>query len=143
MERDRAIQGLGADPRAWVLLEAPHRMAELARALAVLGPRRITVGRELTKQFEEIDTLACADVAQWLTAHPQRLKGEFALVLHAAPASQAEPDAVPASAQRTLKLLLTELPLKTAVRLAAEITQQPKNTLYTLALGWKGAPDTA
>jgi 16S rRNA (cytidine1402-2'-O)-methyltransferase len=33
-----------------------------------------------------------------------------------------------------LKLLLAELPLKTAVKLAAEITGCPKNTLYDAAL---------
>ena len=36
--------------------------------------------------------------------------------------------------QRVLKLLLAELPLKTAVKLAAEITGRPKNTLYDAAL---------
>ncbi len=139
LERERAVQALGADPRPWVLLEAPHRMAELAKALAVLGQRPLTVGRELTKQFEEIHTLPCADLSTWLGASPQRHKGEFALVLHAAPLTTADAQAVPDGALRTLHLLLAELPLKTAVRLAADITQQPKNTLYTLALGWKAS----
>jgi 16S rRNA (cytidine1402-2'-O)-methyltransferase len=136
-ERERAIQGLSTEPRAWVLLEAPHRMVELARALAVLGPRLVSVGRELTKQFEEIDTVACADLSAWLHAQPQRLKGEFALVLHAQPPMVAEEGALPASARQTLHLLLAELPLKTAVRLATEITHQPKNSLYQAALDWK------
>jgi 16S rRNA (cytidine1402-2'-O)-methyltransferase len=33
-----------------------------------------------------------------------------------------------------LRLLLTELPLKTAVKLAAEISGAPRNTLYDTAL---------
>ena len=38
---------------------------------------------------------------------------------------------------RVLRLLLAELPLKTAVRLAAEITGASRNVLYDTALEWK------
>src|SRR5207248_1926835 len=51
-EREAAVQALAQEPRAVVLLEAPHRIEALARALASLGERSLTVGRELTKQFE-------------------------------------------------------------------------------------------
>jgi len=44
---------------------------------------------------------------------------------------------LPADALRTLKLLLAELPLKQAVKLAAEISGHPRNTLYQQALAWK------
>ena len=37
-----------------------------------------------------------------------------------------------------LRCLLAELPLKTAVRLAAEITGEPRNALYGQALALKG-----
>jgi 16S rRNA (cytidine1402-2'-O)-methyltransferase len=40
-----------------------------------------------------------------------------------------------------LKLLLPELPLKTAVNLTAEISGQSRNTLYEAALALKKAPD--
>jgi 16S rRNA (cytidine1402-2'-O)-methyltransferase len=43
---------------------------------------------------------------------------------------------------RVLQLLLPELPLKTAVKLAAEISGESKNTLYDQALQLKNAsPD--
>jgi 16S rRNA (cytidine1402-2'-O)-methyltransferase len=45
------------EARAVVLLEAPHRIEALAQALSALGSRLITVGRELTKQFETVHTL--------------------------------------------------------------------------------------
>jgi 16S rRNA (cytidine1402-2'-O)-methyltransferase len=136
-ERERAVQVLATEQRAVVLLEAPHRMAELAKALAVLGPRQLTVGRELTKQFEEIDTLPCAELCHWLAANPQRSRGEFALVLHPQPPQALADGALPAPAEKALHLLLAELPLKTAVRLATDITGEPKNTLYQAALRWK------
>lgn len=129
MERQQAVEELRAQTRAVVLLEAPHRIAALADALAALGTRRVTIGRELTKQFEEIAAMPCADFPAWLEAGSQRSRGEFALVLHPAPAQPDDQEGL-----RVLKLLLAELPVKSAVRLAAEITGMGRNTLYDAAL---------
>lgn len=134
LERDQAVQALQADPRAVVILEAPHRIEALARALAPLGSRRVTVGRELTKQFEEIATVAAQDLAAWLAAGSQRTRGEFALVLHPGEEALARDDG-----HRVLQLLLAELPLKTAVKLAADITGASRNELYDAALQLKNA----
>ena len=131
-ERDQAIELLRADSRATVILEAPHRIEALARAMAVLQGRLVTVGRELTKQFEEIATMPAQDLAAWLDAGPQRTRGEFALVLHAA-----APHEGPDDSTRVLKLLLAALPLKTAVKLTADITGAPRNELYDTALKLK------
>jgi 16S rRNA (cytidine1402-2'-O)-methyltransferase len=43
-------------------------------------------------------------------------------------------------AQRVLQLLMEELPLKQAVKLAADITGAKKNALYELALELKSSP---
>ncbi len=134
MERDAAILKLQALPQALVLLEAPHRIEALAKALGILGDRRITIGRELTKQFEEIATVACHEFSAWLAADSNRTRGEFALVLHPFEMQSQNNDA-----ERILKLLLTELPLKTAVKLAADISKAPRNDLYELALSLKNA----
>jgi 16S rRNA (cytidine1402-2'-O)-methyltransferase len=131
-ERQLAVQKLAQESRAVVLLEAPHRIEALAQALAVLGPRRVTLGRELTKQFEQIETLPAQDLSAWLAEKPERLRGEFVLVLHDAPVYEAKGEGL-----RVLQLLLPELPLKTAVKLAAEISGESKNTLYDLALALK------
>ena len=129
-ERDAAVQALAQERRAVVLLEAPHRIEAVARALAVLGERRITVGRELTKQFEEIATVSTAELPAWFAAGRDRTRGEFALVLHPVAASTDDG----AEGERVLRLLLAELPVKTAVRLAAEISGAPRNALYETAL---------
>ncbi len=131
-ERQLAVQQLAQESRAVVLLEAPHRIEALAQALAVLGPRRVTLGRELTKQFEQIETLPAQDLSAWLAEKPERLRGEFVLVVHDAPV-----DATTGEGLRVLQLLLPELPLKTAVKLAAEISGESKNTLYEQALTLK------
>lgn len=137
-ERERALQALAASPEASVLLEAPHRIEALAQALAThLGERQVTVGRELTKQFEEVDTLPAARLPDWLAAHPQRTRGEFALLVHATAPVAAGEDEVNAGALRVLDALLGELPLKTAVKLAAQISGAPRNLLYEAALARK------
>ena len=129
-ERATAVQQLASEPRCVVLLEAPHRIEDLAGALAVLGERPVTLARELTKQFEEISTHPAQDLARWLAGAPQRVKGEFVVLLHPLLA----PPEDGADAQRVLRLLLGELPTKTAVKLAADITGAPRNALYAQAL---------
>ena len=134
-ERLSAVQKLADEPRCTVLLEAPHRIVEMAQALALLGERPITLAREITKQFEDIATMPASELAGWLQASPQRVKGEFAIVLH--PVAPPQDDGVGAEAERILKLLLAELPTKSAVKLAAEITGTSRNTLYDRALELK------
>ena len=73
-ERERAVLTLATELRAVVLLEAPHRIEALAAALATLGNRQVTLGRELTKQFEEVATVDACDLSAWLTADPTRLR---------------------------------------------------------------------
>ena len=134
-ERSHVVELLAHEPRTQVLLEAPHRIEALASALAVLGERPVTIGRELTKQFEEIATVAAQDLTAWFLGNAQRTRGEFALVIHAQLLTRAEG----ADNDRLLKILMQELPLKTAVKVAAEISGEAKNTLYDRALELKQA----
>jgi 16S rRNA (cytidine1402-2'-O)-methyltransferase len=64
------------------------------------------------------------------------LRGEFVLVLHPL---QATAEVV--QDDRVLKLLLEQLPLKTAVKLAADISGEARNALYERALALKAAPE--
>ncbi len=133
-ERDQAVAGLTGEARAVVIMEAPHRIEALAQAFAPLGERFITVCRELTKQFEEIATVAAHAMPAWLAANAQRTRGEFVLVLHPATRALPQDDGL-----RVLQLLLEQLPLKTAVKLAADITGASRNDLYDSALKLKKA----
>lgn len=137
MARRQQIETLGAIPAALVFYEAPHRIVETVADLAeLLEPQRtLVVARELTKLFEQIASMPLAEAPAWLAADPNRQRGEFVLLVSAAPPAPA--DALPAEALRVLKLLLAELPLKQAVKLAAEICRMPKNALYDQALAWK------
>ncbi|UZG44170.1 16S rRNA (cytidine(1402)-2'-O)-methyltransferase [Caldimonas thermodepolymerans] len=135
-ELEQAVQDLARRPEAQVLFEAPHRIEALAAALAqAAGARRLTVCRELTKQFETIATMTAAELPAWLGTDANRRKGEFVLVLHGQ--AQAADDAL-ARAEPALRALMEALPLKQAVALAAQLTGAPRNPLYERALQLKG-----
>jgi 16S rRNA (cytidine1402-2'-O)-methyltransferase len=72
-------------------------------------------------------------MATWLAADSHRTQGEFAIVIHPRLAEAKQTT----EGQRVLQLLLPELPTKTAVKLAADITGEPRNALYELALQLK------
>lgn len=136
-ERQAALTRCLADDSALVLFEAPHRIESLAQALAQGAPaRRVTVCRELTKQFEAIHCLPAGELPAWLAADSHRTRGEFVLVLHAQAA--AANDGLPADALATLRVLLAELPLKQAVSLTAQISGAARNRLYDEALRLRG-----
>jgi 16S rRNA (cytidine1402-2'-O)-methyltransferase len=78
-------------PGTLVFYEAPHRIAEcLDDIAATLEPgRQIVVARELTKMFEQIVRMPLLDAPAWLAADPNRSRGEFVLLVSAAPPPKA------------------------------------------------------
>lgn len=124
-----------------VLFEAPHRIDALARDLVEVLPHgRLTLCRELTKQFEEIARLPVADFPAWLTAEAHRQRGEFVIVVHAQPEEAAETLLTPAQAT-LLQALVQHLPVKQAAGLLADVTGLPRKALYEQALTYRQADD--
>jgi len=139
-ERRTALLALTGSPRSQVLFEAPHRIKAVIDLLAEACPdQKVTVCRELTKQFETVHTALAAELPAWMAADAQRERGEFVLVLHAAPAKSAAEGDLPAEALRALTVLLAELPLKQAVALASDLSGASRNRLYETALAMKKA----
>ena len=138
-ERREALAAALADPGTLILFEAPHRIEDLLQALAdAAAQRRITLCRELTKQFETVVTRPAADLPAWLAEDKNRQRGEFVLVLHALPPAPASESQLDPLAEHTLAVLLRDLPLKQAVALSAEICGAPRNSLYQRALELRG-----
>ena len=135
--RRKVLESLKTQTVTLVLYEAPHRIIECVEDLAkVLGEnRQITFCRELTKTFETIFTCPASRASAWLQADANQQRGEFVLLIEAAHVVVAQE--ISEEAQRVLKCLLAELPLKQAAKLAAEITNEKKNALYELALSLK------
>jgi 16S rRNA (cytidine1402-2'-O)-methyltransferase len=135
--RRRELEGLKSQPYTLVFYETPHRILECVAALAeVLGThRQLVIARELTKLFETIHICTLDNALAWLQADTNRQKGEFVLLLSGAEVQKEE--GLSDQTQYTLKLLLQELPLKQAVRLATDITGESRNMLYAQALALK------
>src|SRR5690554_576043 len=67
-----------------VMFESPHRVrAALADIAEICGPeRQVTLARELSKRFEQIETMDVGQAAQWFAEDPHRQQGEFVLIVH-------------------------------------------------------------
>ena len=139
-DRKRQLETLKTLPYLLVFYESPHRILDCVADLrSVLGDaRRITFARELTKLFETIHACALGEAQAWLETDTNQQKGEFVLLVSGAEIHKEV--GIGEAGQRTLELLLAELPLKQAVKLAAEISGEKKNALYELALELKKVP---
>jgi 16S rRNA (cytidine1402-2'-O)-methyltransferase len=133
-QRRKTLESLKGFTTTLVFYEAPHRILECVEDLASVlgGERRITIARELTKTFETFHRCALQEAKMWLEADQNQQRGEFVLLVEAAAA--VEVAAISEDEERVLRLLLEDLPLKQAVKLATEITGVKKNILYEFAL---------
>ena len=135
-QRSRILRTLAAEKRAFVLFEAPHRIATLLAQLStVLEPeRRVVLARELSKKFETISVHAASELATLGVEE----RGEYVVLVDEPPAlmSEASADIDPAVAH-WLTVLLEEMPPARAAAIAAKASGQPKRALYTLALQLK------
>lgn len=132
--RRERLQALAGETRTLVFYESVHRLQEsLGDMAALLGPgRRAVLARELTKLHEGVREDTLEVLVRWAGEDPAAGKGE--VVLMVAGAVPAAGEVLEAEAERVLKVLLAELPVKQAATLAAEITGQKKNALYERAL---------
>ena len=132
--RQQALAEAVGRPHSVVLFEAPHRIEDLARELVAALPQgRVTLCRELTKQFEEIATLPASALPAWLAADPNRRRGEFVLVVHAVQDDPAD-EVLPPAMEAILAQLARFLPVKQAAGLVADATGVSRKTLYEQAL---------
>ena len=128
------LQALSQEDRTILLYEAPHKLlktlADLATALEPTRP--VTLGRELTKRFEEFwrGTLGEA-LAHYQTVAP---RGEFTVVIQGA--SRQAPVLSDQAIQAELEHLLGQgVSRAEASRQLAQATGQSKKLIYQLSLG--------
>jgi len=127
-ERQRLLRELAARGEAFVLFEAPHRVAATAAELADVleRERRVVIARELTKKFETLLACKAGDLRQAIGAEP---RGEYVLLVDASDAAAADIDAV---TRRWLAALAEVLPASRAAALAAKVSGAPREQLYAL-----------
>jgi 16S rRNA (cytidine1402-2'-O)-methyltransferase len=130
--RRDALLEVATLPFTLVLFEAPHRLlATLADLERVLGDRPVTVGRELTKLFEEIWRGKLSEAATHFGA--ARIRGELTLVVAGAEAAAGR------WPEQAVRVALTEALAAGKSRKAAAAELAPrsgwrKRELYELSL---------
>ncbi len=127
--RLRRLRDVGA---TLVLFESGRRIESLLAQVSEIFPRRrCVVAKELTKLHERFLEGSADELRARFAADDSLRRGEF-VVLIDNPADESAPDADDA---RLLGILLDELSVKMAVKIAMRLTGKKKNELYTLALG--------
>lgn len=139
--RRKQFEALRSEERTLVFYESSHRIASsLEDMAAVFGAgRRAVIARELTKLHETILSDTLGGLAKTLHIDPDQRKGEFVVVVAGAFQDR---QGINPEAERVLRVLVEELPLKQAAALAAQITGEKKNLLYRLALSWQQESST-
>ncbi|MGE5626338.1 MAG: 16S rRNA (cytidine(1402)-2'-O)-methyltransferase [Bacillota bacterium] len=134
--RRERLTALAGETRTLVFYESVHRLKEsLEDMAAIFGAERSAVlARELTKLHEGVREAGLSALARWAATDPNAGKGEVVVVVSGAPGSGASD----VEADRVLRFLLEELPVKQAASLAAAITGLNKNPLYQRALELSG-----
>lgn len=135
--RRARLEELRNEPRTLIFYESPHRIVDCVDDLAgVFGAERpAVIARELTKLFETLHDDSLAGLGAWLRSDVNQQKGEFVILVRGSMLS--EQGAQDGEAERVLRILMAELPVKQAAALAAQITGRKKNALYELALQQK------
>ncbi|KRM18317.1 Tetrapyrrole (Corrin Porphyrin) methylase family protein [Ligilactobacillus hayakitensis DSM 18933 = JCM 14209] len=79
-ERKKEIEKLGELQATFILYESPHRLKKTIKdMLEVLGDRKVTLGRELTKQYEEFLRGTLSEAMEY--AENDEVRGEFVVVV--------------------------------------------------------------
>ncbi len=122
-------------PETWVFYESCHRIADCIKDLASILPldREIVIARELTKLHETIVKSTIQEMRVLFEQDSNMLRGEFVVIIAGAKIEK-NPDALSEQQLSTLKALLQECSIKTAVKLAVNITGARKKLLYQTAL---------
>lgn len=139
--RRRAFEALRGEQRTLVFYESSHRVRDTVGDLqAVFQPgRRLVVARELTKLFETIVQAPLAEATR-LFDDPNMLRGEFVLMLEPPPDEPSD-GALTQEQERVLRVLLGECSVRTAVRIAAEISGGARSDYYRRALELNASAD--
>lgn len=117
-----------------IFYESPHRIvACLEDMQSVFGDERfVVIARELTKTYETIHGDTLGRLVDWVKADSNQQRGEFVLLVKTA--GEEKQIRMFKQAFSTYQLLSKELPMKQAVKLAAELTSTKKNELYRYVL---------
>lgn len=140
-ERARRLKELLAGEATAVVFESPNRLLALLETLAGLAPeRKVAVGRELTKKFEQVIRASASDVVAHFKEHQPR--GECVVVIEGA-SERPKPlrDFTPKDASALVDTIMQDdgLSKKDAMRKAAKKLNISRREVYRLLLERKSS----
>lgn len=114
-----------------IFYESTHRIIDcIDDIMSVYGESfEFVIAKELTKAFERFIQGTGQEIKNWLLADPGHPKGEFVVLLPPVPVESTQTED-----KKLLSVLLAELPLKQAVKIASALSNTNKNDLYKMAL---------
>ncbi len=132
--RRSRLQRIANETATLIFYESCHRiLACIADMIEILAEdRRAVVARELTKLHETTVSDTLEGIYSLISNDPMQQKGEFVLLVSGATEEDQQENDV--EVDRILIALLKELPIKSACRVAIELTGLSKNDLYKRAL---------
>lgn len=139
--RKRVLKELENETRTIIIYEAPHRLKKTLKELHEhLGDRKITILRELTKKFEEVNRTSLKDaITQY---EKEEARGEIVLVIEGKSWSEIDTESI----DHWLTLSVKEhmdyyenqgIPRKEAMKKVAKDRGVPKREIYSELLDYK------
>lgn len=118
-----------------VFYESKHRIFDFFEDASHVFDAKVPIvlAKELTKSHETFIQGSSEEILEWLKSDTHHQKGEFVIIVAPRCFSMAQ-DTI----EKTLGILLEELPLKQASKLASKLTGHSKNEIYEIALALKG-----
>ncbi|MEG0386558.1 MAG: 16S rRNA (cytidine(1402)-2'-O)-methyltransferase [Solibacillus sp.] len=134
-DRRAQLEILAKRQETLVFYEAPHRLKETLKDLElVLGDRKITLARELTKKFEEFLRGTVTEAIDW--SQQNEIRGEFCIVLEGSSESELVEEEDVYWTNFTLEQHVTylveesQLSSKDAIKEVAKLRNLPKREVY-------------
>ncbi|GAX88689.1 16S rRNA (cytidine(1402)-2'-O)-methyltransferase [Effusibacillus lacus] len=137
-ERRKMLERWRSRPETLLFYEAPHRLKDTVKdLLEVLGNRRVTTARELTKRFEEFARGTLKELLEMLETESS--KGEYVLVVEGAdPLATVEESAAwwePLTViEHVHELMKRGIDKKEAIKQVAKERNLPKREVYGAVL---------
>jgi 16S rRNA (cytidine1402-2'-O)-methyltransferase len=135
-DRKRALESLKNEERTIILYESPRRIKGLLEDIAdVLGDRKVSLARELTKRHEEINRGTATEVLE-LYREREEVKGEIVLIVEGNPNPEDSDNEITFESIKDHIIYLIEsgMDKKEAIKAVAKARKLPKNEVYQESL---------
>jgi len=128
--RRKLLSSLKQENRTIIIYETPHRIiSSIKDIVKELGcDRKIFLAKELTKKWELIRRDTSKNILLWLNNNTIKMKGEITIIISGYQIKTKS--YLSKKVLKTLQILQSHLPLKTAIKVTAQLHKASKNMLY-------------